>query len=102
MAAMILPACRTVFGDREAYEVEFVGHRPGGDVDAVVSVTPYDSSARTTYLPFRRSGRNWRPLAGLSHVLDDAIGMAARSPRFAGWDSDELAAVLATTDGGRS
>ncbi|MGW5259615.1 hypothetical protein ACWEQG_01490 [Microbispora sp. NPDC004025] len=102
MAPLILPACRTLLGEREAYTIEFVGHRPGGDVDAVVSVTQYDHTARPTYLPFRRSGRNWRPLAGLTHVLDDAIGMAERSPRYAGWDSEELAAVLATTDGGRS
>lgn len=101
MAQLMQPCCRTVFGDREAYQVEFVGHRPGGDLDAVVSVTPYDDPGHITYLPFRRSGRTWRPLAGLTHVLDDAIRIAERSTRYAGWDRPELAAVLATTDGGR-
>ncbi|MGI5155765.1 hypothetical protein [Microbispora sp. CA-102843] len=96
--ALTLPACRILFGAREAYEVEYLGHRPGGDVDAVISVTPYDHTARRTYLPFRRSQGQWRPLAGLTHELGDAIRMAASLARFAGWDSDELAAVLATAD----
>src|SRR4051812_13979961 len=97
-AALTLTACRTALGTHEEYRVEHTARRPGGDVDAVVSVTPYDHSGRRTYLPFRRSEGLWRPLAGLAHVLDEAIAMAARSPRFAGWDSAELAAVLATMD----
>ncbi|WP_084963296.1 hypothetical protein [Thermoactinospora rubra] len=88
----------TVFlGEFEAYTVEHVARRPGGDLDAVVSATPYDHRPRA-YLPFRRCEGQWRPLAGRAHDLESAVRLAEHELRYAGWDSPELAAVLATLE----
>lgn len=92
---MILTACRIVFGAHETYRMEYVGHRPGGDLDVVVSAAPLDHRA-PTYLAFRKAAEEWRPLAGRDRDLESAVHRAERSQRYAGWDSDELAAVLGT------
>ena len=96
-----LPASRMVLGAFEAYRVEHVALRFGGDLDVVASAAPYDRHARPVYLGFRRSEGEWRPLAGRSHDLETAVDVARRTVRFAGWDSLELAALLATVGGAR-
>lgn len=93
-----LPANRIVHGEHEVFRVEHIAHRPHGDLDVVVSVTPYDHRPRA-YLSFRRSEGLWRPLVGRARSLEDAIEVAARERRYAGWDSDELVTVLATVEG---
>lgn len=94
---MILTACRTVLGDVETYRAEHVGHRPGGDLDVIVSATPHDHRA-PTYLAFRKDAGEWRPLAGRDRDLESAVHRAEHEQRFAGWDSPELAAVLNTLE----
>src|SRR5690606_14197549 len=37
-----LPACGIVVGAHETYRVEYVGRRPGGDIDVVVAASPHD------------------------------------------------------------
>lgn len=80
-------------GEHETYAVEHVGHRPGGDLDVVISATPHDHRPRT-YLAFRRDAGEWRPLAGRDQDLESAVHRAEREQRFAGWDSPELAELL--------
>jgi len=92
-----LPHCRTVVGEHETYRVEYIGHRPSGDVDAVVSATPHDQRA-ACYLAFRRCGGTWRPLAGRDQDLASAVHRAEHETRWAGWDSPELAALLNTVE----
>jgi hypothetical protein len=88
-------AGRIVIGLAETYRIEYVGHRAGGDVDVVVSATPHDHRSMT-YLAFRRDAGAWRPLAGRDRDLESAVVRAEHEQRWAGWDSPELAAVLAT------
>ncbi|RBQ21531.1 hypothetical protein DP939_02145 [Spongiactinospora rosea] len=89
-----LPDCRMVLGTYEAYHIEYVGHRIGGDLDVVVSAIPYDHHARQSYIAFRCSAGEWRALAGRTHDLETAIHRAERETRWAGWGSPELAALL--------
>lgn len=92
-----LPVCRAVAGEHETYTVEYIGHRPSGDVDAVVSATPHDHRA-PTYLAFRRCGGTWRPLAGRDQDLASAVHRAEHGTRWAGWDNPELTALLNTVE----
>ncbi|MEV0616089.1 hypothetical protein AB0I81_22440 [Nonomuraea sp. NPDC050404] len=87
-------AGRIVVGVAETYRVEYVGHRPGGGIDVVLSATPHDHRS-PAYLAFRWDGV-WRPLAGLDRDLESAVHRAEHEHRYAGWDSAELAAVLGT------
>ncbi|MEV1245176.1 helix-turn-helix domain-containing protein [Nonomuraea sp. NPDC049750] len=86
-----------VEGEYEAYQIEHIAHRPGGDLDVVVSATPYDHRPRA-YLAFRRAGV-WRPLAGRDNDLASAIHRAEHEGRYAGWDSPDLVALLNTLEG---
>ncbi|MEU4577464.1 hypothetical protein [Nonomuraea sp. NPDC023979] len=96
---LALPHWRIVAGEHETYAVEHVGHRPGGDLDVVVSATPHDHRAMA-YIAFRRDQGVWRPLAGRDQDLEAAVSRAQREQRYAGWDSPELATLLAAVDGG--
>jgi hypothetical protein len=87
-------AGRVVIGLAETYRIEYVGHRPGGTIDAVISATPHDHRA-ATYLAFRWVG-TWRPLAGRDRDLESAVARAEHEHRYAGWDSPDLAAALGT------
>lgn len=84
-------------GEHEVYQVEHIARRPGGDLDVVVSATPYDHRART-YIAFRRDVGAWRPLVGRWSDIHTAVTEAACVARFAGWDSPELAALLNTLE----
>ncbi|MGP4093023.1 hypothetical protein [Nonomuraea sp. KM90] len=95
---MILTACRTLVGDHETYSAEYIGHRPGGTLDVVVSATPHDHRSMT-YLAFRLEAGEWRPLAGRDRDLESAVARAEHETRYAGWDSPELAALLNTVEG---
>lgn len=93
---LTLPECRTVFGEYEVYRAEHIAHRPGGDLDVVVSATPYDHQPRA-YIAFRLAGV-WRPLVGRWSDIETAITAAEHATRFAGWDNAELAALLNTLE----
>jgi hypothetical protein len=86
-----------VQGEHEVYQIEHIARRPGGDMDVVVSATPYDHRPRA-YISFRRDAGLWRPLVGRVQDLSSAIHLAEHESRFAGWDSPELAALLNTLE----
>lgn len=90
-------AGRIVIGLAETYRVEYVGHRPGGTTDVVISATPHDHRP-PAYLAFRQDSGEWRPLAGRDRDLESAVARAEHETRYAGWDSPELAAVLDTVE----
>jgi hypothetical protein len=93
-----LPACGIVVGEHETYQVEYVGHRPGGDIDVVVSCIPH-ADRPPTYLAVRQCGETWRPLAGGRDMdLASAVHRAEHEMRWAGWDSPELTALLNTVE----
>jgi hypothetical protein len=93
-----LPACGIVVGEHETYQVEYVGHRPGGDIDVVVSCIPH-ADRPPTYLAVRQCGETWRPLAGGRDMdLASAVHRAEHETRWAGWDSPELTALLNTVE----
>lgn len=95
LSLSVLPANRLVFGEHEVYRVEHIARRPRGDVDVVVSATLYDHRPHA-YLAFRHCEGQWRPLVGRAQCLEDAVALAERERRFAGWESDDLVTVLAT------
>lgn len=90
-----LTACRIVVGLTETYRIEHIAHRPGGDLDVIVSATPHDHRP-SAYLAFRWDAGEWRPLAGRDRDLASAVHRAEHEHRFAGWDEPELAALLDT------
>lgn len=91
--------CRTVLGEREAYQFAHIGHRMDGRAEVVVQVTPYDYQAKPRYLSFRRDpGAEWQSLVGSRRVLADAIQAAQSENRIVGMDSPELTALLAMTE----
>lgn len=90
-------ACRMVMGRSEAYAVEHIARRPGGDVDLVVSVLTY-TDGRTTYLGIRRDDGQWRPLAISTPYLDIAVTATEHEHRYTAWPSVELAAVVETPE----
>ena len=93
-----LPACGIVVGEYETYRVEYVGRRPGGDIDVVVSCIPH-ADRPPTYLAVRQCGETWRPLAGGRDMdLASAVHRAEHETRWAGWDSPELTALLNTVE----
>ena len=88
-----LPACGIVVGEYETYQVEYVGHRPGGDIDVVVSCIPH-ADRPPTYLAVRQCGGTWRPLAGRDQDLPAAVRRAEHETRWASVAIPELADLL--------
>ena len=93
-----LPACGIVVGAHETYRVEYVGRRPGGDIDVVVAAIPH-ADRPPTYLAGRQCGETWRPLAGGRDMdLTSAVHRAEHETRWAAWDLPELVALLNTVE----
>lgn len=88
------PAATAIaYGTYEAYQIEHVGHRPGGDLDVIVSATPYAARPHT-FIAFRWDTAQWRPLVGRWEDLATAVAQAQHVTRFAGWDNPELLTLL--------
>lgn len=91
-----LPASCTVIDDDETYAAAYVGHRPGGGVDVVVSRTPHDTRFSATYLVMRHDpGQEWRRIAGRWTDLDQAVQCGCRELRYAVVNHAALAELLA-------
>lgn len=99
---IVMNDCRTVLGERAAYQFAHIGHRMNGRAEVVVQVTPYDHHLRPHYLSCRRApGAGWQVLAGERAVLVDAIRAAEQETRPAVTTSPELVELLAMAEGVR-